>query len=712
MRVPHFVSLMNFRIVFLLGILLPGLASTLRAARQDEVLSGDWKFIKQDVAPDADSSAWPTVTIPHTWNAFDGQDGITKDPDATHSTPWKPAPGANLKARVKTPKPDYFRGAGWYARALDLAPEKGRRVFLRFEGAATVAEAWLNGRRLGEHRGGFTAFCFELTPYLKPDGHNELRVRVSNAFRPDVTPISGDFTVDGGIYRPVHLLTTDEVCVSPLDFASPGVFLDPQSLADDRAVIGARVELSNGGTKPAKVTVETSVADAGGKVVAADSKLVTLAPGSSEVRLSLTIPRPHRWQGRVDPYLYTTTTRVRRDGKAVDAVEQPLGLRTIAITEADGFLLNGKPLALHGVNRHQDWRDKGWALADADHDRDFQLMADMGVNAVRLAHYPQATHVYDLADRLGFIVWHEVSDVDVTTDSPEFRENIRRQLRELMLQHYNHPSIAFTGLFNEIRKETPADGRLIQSLNDLAHEVHPGCLTVAAACVFGQKIDRIPDELGFNVYPGWYPDFSNGMSANIDKAYADIGRRVALSEYGAGGNPDQHEEGVVSQPENRSHWHPDEWQMDVLERDWAQIQGNPKLWGSFVWVMFDFASDSRNEGGKPGINDKGLVTQDRAVKKDVYYFYQANWTTKPMLHLVSKGMTPRKNATTEIKAYSNCAAVELRVNGRSLGMAKPDDVRAFRWKNVALRSGENRIEVVAKADGKPLSDQCEWDLAP
>lgn len=699
---------------FFLLLISIGWSCAARGERTDQVLAEGWKFVKQDLGPTADASSWGSVTLPHSWNAFDGQDGVTSDANATQTNRWTPGEGEDLKAPAPKIREDYYRGACWYERNLDVSRDaRGRRIFLYFEAASAIAQVWMNGQSIGEHRGAFTAFCFEITNVVKWDGPNELRVRVDNSHREDLPPISGDFNLAGGLYRPVHLVVTDEVCISPLDFASSGVYLNVRRMDEHSAMVVARTLVSSGEKKMANAVVETLVFNPEGKRVSDAHTELNLAPGqSTSIEQVLSIRHPHLWNGRFDPYVYRVEVRVKRGGKVVDSVEQPLGLRTFSIAEDRGFVLNGAAYPLFGVNRHQDMRDKAWALSDADHERDFRMIGELGATAVRLAHYPQARKVYELTDHIGLVVWHEVSLVDYARNTPEFIANAESQLRELLLQHYNNPSIVFIGLFNEIRRGTADEAYpVIKHLQDVVKSIDPTRITVAAPNVVGQKINQIPDRLGFNVYPGWYSGVPEDLTKLIDERYADAGnRRIALSEYGAGGNPEQHEEGTVKMPANRSHWHPEEWMNAVHERDWAQCINSTKLWGTFLWVMFDFSSDSRNEGGNPGVNDKGLVTQDRQIKKDAFYFYQANWTRRPVVHITSRYALVRHQATTEVKVYSNTDTVELVVNGKSVGTVKPDKIKVARWPAVTLQFGDNHIQVFGRGEGREVQDECVWTL--
>ena len=307
-------------------------------------MDADWRFIRRDVGLEAAvDSQWQAVSLPHTWNNLDGQNGTAADPGL----------------------PDgYYRGAGWYERQFQLPKESaGRRVFVRFEAASIVSDVYVNGRHIGQHRGAFGAFCYELTPFLRTDAANVIRVRADNSHFQDVAPLSGDFTVCGGIYRPAGLLVTDAVCISPLDHASSGVYLTIGQLTAESATVEVRTLVSNGLDAQATVQVEAEIVDAGGRIVATERREVPVAAGATApVAQPVRIAHPHRWQGRKDPYLYTATVRLYRDGRVVDSVTQPLGLRTIEISPDRGVLLNGEPYPVHGVNRHQDRLNQGWAL--------------------------------------------------------------------------------------------------------------------------------------------------------------------------------------------------------------------------------------------------------------------------------------------------------------------------------------------------------------
>jgi beta-galactosidase len=689
MRLPLFSSIIALAVI--LGV-VPSKGDT----RTDEMLTAGWKFIKDDVPPAAPTDAWENVTIPHTWN--------------TKSADTAPHPAGDPHWKF-----GYYRGACWYERTLTIPAEwKGKRVFIRFEAASLVARTYINGQLLGEHRGGFTAFCYELTPYLKYGGANELRVQVDNSHQDDIPPLSGDFNVDGGIYRPVHLIATDDVCITPLNMASPGVYLTTKSLDDSSATVEIKTIVSNGAAIPATVDIKSEIYDATGKSVAALTAETAVESGTTRTQVSnITLGSPHKWNARKDPYLYKVKVSLLEGGKVVDSLEQPLGLRTVEITEDKGFLLNGKPYPIYGVDKHQDWGGQGWAETPANYNEDAKLILDLGVTAIRLAHYPQSDYWHDLCDRNGLLLWNEVSNVNYISDTPAFAANSEQQLRELILQRYNHPSAVIWGLFNELdNQKGPDPTPLISHLKSVVQELDSTRIIVGAADHYGKAYNQVPDHTAYNIYPGWYGPFGE-LPKSLDRASKDFGgKRVGISEYGAGSNPAQHAEGTLVQPKPKGPYHPEEWQTYVHETDWAAMKDNPALWGTFIWVMFDFQVAGRNEGSQPHLNDKGLVTQDRKTKKDIYYFYQANWSDKPMIRIASHGMTPRRLGTTEVQVFSNCDKVELFVNGKSLGAVKPDKVQVFRWENVALQSGSNQIKAVGTSSTGSVGDTCSWVLDP
>lgn len=634
------------------------------AQRENILINQDWNF---RFSHQVDKNSSRRVDLPHTWNAQDALSG----------------------------KPDYKRGIGNYDKKLFIRSEwKGKRLFLRFEGANCVSNVFINGKQIGEHRGGYGAFIFEITDKVNYGKDNTVLVRVNNGEQLDVMPLVGDFNFYGGIYRDVHLLVTEDICISPLDYASPGVYLFQQHVGEKQAAVLARINLSNGTEHPRQATLRLQVKE-GDKVVYQADKKVTVAPHTSvqPEEMSFTLLNPRLWNGREDPFMYQTVITLVKDGKEIDKVEQPLGLRYYA-TDADrGFFLNGKHLPLHGVCRHQEWAEVGNALRPMHHEEDTRLMLEMGVNAIRLAHYPQATYMYDLMDRNGIVTWAEIPFVGPGgyadkgfVDQPSFRENGKEQLKEMIRQHFNHPSICFWGLFNELKENGDNPLEYIKELNVLAHQEDPTRPTTSASNQ-GGAINFITDNIAWNRYDGWYGATPATLASWLDKthqAHPEI--KIAISEYGAGASI-YHQQDSLVQTSPGSWWHPENWQTEYHIQNWKIISERPYVWGSFVWNMFDFGAAHRTEGDRPGINDKGLVTHDRKVKKDAFYFYKANWNPEPMVYIAGRRSVNRVKPVTEVQIFSNCAEVTLKVNGQIIKKMQPDGVKVCIFKDIRLKKG-------------------------
>jgi len=661
--------------------------------RTTTVLGGDWKFIKQDassLSPKTDD--WETVTIPHTWNIKDGQSGNVGDE-------WDNGKG-------------FYRGPGTYFKKI-LIPKFyiGKRTFLRFEAVSQTAEVYVNGQLVGKHEGAFNAFAFEITSVVKV-GENELLVKASNSYNKNIPPLGGDFTLFGGIYRPVSLIVLNPVCISPLDFASPGVYVKQDKVTDSKAELEVKVKLSNQLNRPSKSNIKISILDKNNKVVASSQTTITIKGSDTATSIQkVNITKPHLWNGLKDAYLYTALVEVTDGKNVLDKLSQKIGLRYYKIDAEKGFFLNGKPYKLAGVNKHQDFEGMGWAVTNDKQDEDMRLIKEIGANAVRLAHYPHPNYFYSLCDVNGLVVWAEIPVVNNITTSPEFTDNCKNMLTELIRQNFNHPSIFFWSLYNELgQRKTDDPQQLITELNNLAHAEDPTRLTVAAANKIERAEKSIPDVLAFNAYPGWYGGGSpHKMERNI-RAWNDSMHKkgVGVSEYGAGASINQHQQNMTIAPDTKGRWHPEEWQAIVHEANYKHIKQIDFIWGSFVWNMFDFASAGRKEGERLGTNDKGLVTYDRKTRKDAFYFYKANWNPEPMVYITSKRHLVRDTAFTEVKAYSNCSKVELFVNGKSLGNTTEDN-HVFIWKNIQLISGKNKIAIKGFRDGKEYLDECEWE---
>jgi beta-galactosidase len=656
-------------------------------------LDADWRFVREDVPaarePGFDDSRWAPVTVPHTWNSADGQDG-----------------GAN-----------YWRGAGWYRRHYTPPAEfAGRKLWLEFGGANIVTDVWVDGTYLGAHRGGYARFRLDATGVLSPGRDAVIAVRVSNALNTGVAPLTADYTFFGGIYRDVNLVVTDALGVSMLDAGSSGVYLRQRAVSAVSATVDVTTRVWNGSRHARSVAVRVVLADAAGTVVArSTSRPLTVGPDAGrDATQTLTIGGPRLWQGRADPYLYRARVEVldALTGLVADVVDQRLGLRTVAVDPARGLSLNGHHLALHGVNRHQDRPGRGWAVSPADEVADFDLMDEMGVNALRTAHYQQDQHVYDLADEGGYLVWAEIPVVNSSTGSEAFRANAAQQLRELIRQDFNHPSIAFWGIGNELAPDDPPTNSLLDTLAGIVHAEDPDRLsTYAHHGPVTSGLAGHTDVLGENWYGGWY----YGSYAMVGPWLDDVHRRypdrpLALSEYGAGASVVQHADSS-GRPVPDSPWHPEEYQALFHEAYWAQLQARPYLWGTFVWNMFDFAADQRAEGDTAGRNDKGLVTYDRATRKDAFYFYKANWTSTPFVYLAGRRFVDRTDPVTTVKVYGNADRVVLKLNGVPVGPARtPADQHVYTWSDVRLSPGVNTVEVVGTHRGITYSDSVTWVL--
>ena len=673
------VLLQSSRLVSVVLFMLYGMS--MFAQRQDILLNNDWNF---RFSHQVQKGTGVRVDLPHTWNAQDALSG----------------------------KIDYKRGIGNYEKNLFIRPEwKGKRLFIRFEGVNNIADVFINRRHIGEHRGGYGAFIFEITGKVEYGKENSILVRVNNGEQLDIMPLVGDFNFYGGIYRDVHLLITDETCISPLDYASPGVRLIQDSVSHRYAKVRATVDLSNGSSGNQEVELNVRLLD-GQRVVKEGTKNVNLS-GNEVMQQELTfeIDQPHLWNGRQDPFLYQAEVTLFRNGQMVDRVTQPLGLRFYRIDPDKGFFLNGKHLPLQGVCRHQDRSEVGNALRPQHHEEDVALMLEMGVNAVRLAHYPQATYFYDLMDKNGIIVWAEIPFVGPGgyndkgfVDLPAFRANGKEQLKELIRQHYNHPSICVWGLFNELTELGDNPVEYIKELNVLAHQEDTTRPTTSASNQMGD-LNFITDAIAWNRYDGWYGGTPADLGKWLDRMHKDHPEIcIAISEYGAGASI-YHQQDSLVKTVPTSWWHPENWQTYYHIENWKTISSRPYVWGSFVWNMFDFGAAHRTEGDRPGINDKGLVTFDRKVRKDAFYFYKANWNREePMLYLTGKRNTVRTQHLQTITAFTNLSGAELFVNGKSYGKAIPDSYAILEWKNVELEPGENEIKVVSTNKKLPLND--------
>jgi beta-galactosidase len=654
--------------------------------RQVVSLDNGWRFNLGDVAgaeevgfPD---SGWPQVNLPHTWNNLDGQDG-----------------GNN-----------YQRTISWYR--LHFTPPgslAGKRLFLKFHGASLVTTVFVNGEEIGSHRGGFSAFTFDVTDHVTPGVANLLAVKVDNRLNSDVMPITGDLNVYGGIYRSVQLIGTDPIHVDPTDFGSSGVYLRQSNVSAAAADLEVTVKLRNDGAASATVNVIMDVVDADDELAESFSTTrVVPAGGSLDVVEAETISSPRLWQGRPDPHLYRVFVRIEQGGTLRDLIQERLGFRTFQVSPSQGFSLNGQPYELRGVNFHQDRLNKGWATSVADQTQDVALIAEVGATVVRMSHYQHHPKTYDLLDEQGIIVWSEIPNLDLVTNSTPFFDNAKQQLREMIRQNFNRPSVLFWGLGNSLSDNSVANS-LVSQLHTLATQEDPDRLTTLAtvqSVAQTAPLNQITDVVAVNDYWGWYRGVDADFAVWVDGFHQQLPQRpLGVSEFGAGSSIVQHQEKAEGVRDDFGPFHPEEFQAQFYEAHIAQMTPRDFLWAKIAWQMFDHASDWRNEGDTPGRNDKGLVTYNRQTRKDAFFFLKAHWSSDPVLYIASRRFTTRPDNRVEVKVYSNLSQVELRVNGASLG-TRTGTNRVFTWTDVALAAGANSIQ--ALESGGTLTDTVNW----
>ena len=417
---------------------------------------------------------------------------------------------------------------------------------------------------------------------------------------------------------------------------------------------------------------------------------------------------PHLWNGKEDPYLYTAVTTLLKDGKEIDRVEDRIGFRYFHVDREKGFFLNGKHLKLHGVSRHQDWDKKGNALTKENHLTDYDMFDEMGVNSLRLAHYPQAHFMFEEADRRGYVVWEEIPFVGTWVSNPAFEDNLELQLREMIAQNFNHPSICFWGLYNEIQAGTD---KIVSRLQNVAKSMDPGRLTTCAVYIDSSN-EFIPDVMAFNKYYGWYYGKKNDLGPFLDNWHAEHpSASIGISEYGAGASPimhvGQYNEDDFTVYDSMGKNHPMERQTDIHRVQWPVIAERDWIWGSYVWNMFDFGASGRFEGDSPNQNDKGLVTIDRKTRKDAFYYYKANWNKSvPTVHLCSKGYTERKEDITDIIVFTTAPSATLYLNGKKISQKKTDGYATVEWKDVKLQKGNNSVRIVTPQG----EESAQWNV--
>lgn len=606
--------------------------------RSTTKLMKNWQF----TGPDGKTTA---VDLPHTWNNIDGQDGGN----------------------------DYWRGTCIYktqftAPAFD---KNTQQVWLQFEGVNASAKVMLNGVEVARHDGGYSTFRADVTALLADS--NELIVEADNSKNDHVYPQKADFTFYGGIYRDVSLLVVSRNHIALGYLGGPGVQITP-------TVNGANADIEVKTWMEGDGEVEFSIYDAAGAEVLTGKGRDT----------TVTLEHPHLWDGVRDPYLYTCAVRLVLNGEVQDEVRQRFGVRSFSVDPKRGFFLNGRPYPLHGVSRHQDRKGLGNAITHEMHDEDMQLIKELGANTIRLAHYQHDQYFYDLCDEAGMVVWAEIPYI--SEHMPNGRENTISQMKELIVQNYNHACIVCWGVSNEITISTK-DNRDMRDnhhvLNDLCHEMDKTRLTTLACyamCGPFNPVAHITDLVSWNLYLGWYVPglFLNDLWMDFfHLCYPN--RALGFSEYGAEGMPNLHS----SHPRRGDHT--EEYQAIYHEYMLRCFDRHKWLWATHVWNMYDFAADARDQGGEPGMNHKGLVTFDRKTKKDSFYIYKAWWSDEPFVHICSKRYADRTENEIEVKVYSNQKQVSLYVNGEKLSEQEGEHIFKFRVK----LNGETKVQAVA-----------------
>ena len=606
--------------------------------RERYALNTKWAFSKEATeVPKTMPKKWYWVNLPHTWNAIDGQDGGS----------------------------DYYRGTAYYAKSFERTEltegrdDNGRQYYLEFLGANASATVYVNGQQLAHHDGGYSTFRVNITDALQDQ--NLVVVAVDNSVNETVYPQKADFTFYGGLYRTVSIISVDPTHFDLDYYGAPGIRVTPELKGADAAVsIETMVTDAKEGQK-----IRYTIKEADGTVVGSETK------AADETECTMTIAGVHRWNGRKDPYLYTAEAELLDGDEVIDAVSARFGCREFFIDPEKGFFLNGESYPLHGVSRHQDRWGVGNALLPEHHEEDIDLIMELGATTIRLAHYQHDQYFYDLCDEKGLIIWAEIPYI--SSHMPTGRENTISQMKELVLQNYNHASIVVWGLSNEITMGGDSDEDLRENhviLNDMVHEMDHTRLTtmaVVSMCDINDPYIEIPDCISYNHYFGWYggdTSMNGPWMDHFHEVHPNI--PIGMSEYGC--------EGLnwhTSDPKQGDYT--EEYQAYYHEELIKQLFTRPYIWSTHVWNMFDFGCDARNEGGESGQNHKGLVTIDRKYKKDAFYAYKAWLSDEPFVHICGKRYVDRVEDVTKVTVYTNQPSVELFANGQSLGKKESAD---------------------------------------
>ncbi|MGB3103426.1 glycoside hydrolase family 2 protein [Sphingobacterium siyangense] len=673
---------------------------------------------------------WQLVNLPHTWNANDMQ-------------------AKEIKSGSLGKNERFYTGDAYYRKSF--VPEtawKGKRIFIRFEGVNTNTEVYVNNQPLptkegknditydntkrngnynfvGRHQGGYSAFVFELTNMLQFGKENEILVKVNNEATPQVIPVNHTlFPMYGGIYRPVELIVTDDIHIAVNDFAAKGIYITQKNVSKKTADVAVKIKIDNKSGKKQPIELLTTVFEKDGSIKAKQSTQYTLLPqGRQTVTQQILVKSPHLWQGLDDPYLYKVVTQIKKNNQVIDEVTAPLGLRKFELRTGEGFFLNDIKYPLYGVCRHQDRLGKGSALSNVDHDEDLAIIKEMGATSIRLAHYQQSEYFYSKCDSMGLVIWAEIPFVNRVTTLED--NNAQQQLKELIRQNFNHPSIYIWGMHNEVYSPSAYTVELTTKLNDLAKSEDPDRYTVSVSGynVIDHPVNNNADVQGINHYFGWYngeledksdkEDDVASWAKRISEEFKDY--RIIFSEYGAEAIPeDQAEEvGNFGNQWSNPSFFPEEYATKFHEVHWGVISKSPIFLGSYVWNTFDFATPITALNVNPR-NYKGLVSFDRKLKKDGFYWYKANWSKESVLYITQRRMINRGNEITPITVYSNRGEPTLIINGQTIKGAKIGQTNVhYIFENVNLKPGKNTVEAkVIQKDGKVLTDTIEWNYDP
>ena len=676
----------NFYYLTALALLLTISSISNAQSRKIKSLNDGWQFTLVNNGIDyinLSDYSWKEVTIPHTWNNQDLQSG----------------------------KKVHY-GTAWYKRTLEIdTPFLNNQYFLKFDGVGQYAELYVNNKYVGDHLGSYSAFVFNITGFLNHDTTNTILVKVNNELTDAYPKDNFLFGIYGGIYRPVSLIITGDLHIALSDYASSGIYIHQEKVDKNSASIKIITELKNETSKKETVTIKQRLLTKEGKSAAETSEERIIFPGGIvPVTSFLMIEQPHLWNAKKDPYLYQLTTEIIQSDKVIDKVTQSVGLRYFSIDPEKGFILNGEPYRLYGVCRHQEWENKGNALLDEHHRKDMALINEMGATSIRLAHYQQAEIIYSLADSLGILIWAEIPFVNGYQEGADC--NAMQQLEELIRQNFNHPSIFVWGVHNEVIKNNVVTKpvNLTTRLHNLAKNLDPDRYTVSVSniwWVYDHPIHELTDLQGFNQYTGWYggkPTKLNNWIKSYHKAKPDI--RFSISEYGAGGNIAQQTNDITTVPNPTGQFFPETYQTYYHEVTYSAIEKAPFIWASYVWNMFDFSVPEWDRGGIKGRNHKGLVTYDRKIRKDAFYWYKANWSDEPVLYLTGKRNNSLDTNMVSFSAYCNFGIPELYINGKSYGQMI-QSINSVKYVSpvIHLKNGENKIEVKASGNNKSYHDE-------